>query len=208
MLFQRLIALTYFRVLQFLGTATVKRIYLKYQIFVKTIQFFQNITWSSTFFKIVRHFIWSKEYRQAIHFLTVMASFGGSAWAIHFPWRLILLTEQLTPFILSGDIWNRYVLAAATHEKQLLFWKSYLRNSTSFIFNSTPFQLQPSILWSSVSVFVKVRMVIIHSLKGTTFIFTKKFQSSIIWAILSAVSTIFFSSTFFYSSTLLRIFWR
>ena len=42
-----------FGVLLFLGTDTFKRIYLKYHVFVKKIDFFQNTTSSHPFFKVV-----------------------------------------------------------------------------------------------------------------------------------------------------------
>ena len=45
-----------------LKTATLRSIYLKYQVFVKTMHiFFQNTTCSRPFFKLVCHFIWREE---------------------------------------------------------------------------------------------------------------------------------------------------
>ena len=49
----------FFQGLQFSRTATVKRLYLKHQIFVKTIYFFLRTTCSRQFFKVVCYFIQS-----------------------------------------------------------------------------------------------------------------------------------------------------
>ena len=72
-----------FKVLKFLGRATVKKIYLKHNIFVKTIYFLQSTTCSRPFFKVMCHFIWKEKNWTTIHFVVVLASFGGSASAIH-----------------------------------------------------------------------------------------------------------------------------
>lgn len=45
------------RVLTFLGMAFFKRIYYKYQIFVRAAYFFQNSTCSRLFLKVTSHFI-------------------------------------------------------------------------------------------------------------------------------------------------------
>ena len=47
--------------------ASAKRIYLKHQIFVKTIDLFQNTTCSCPFFKTVCRFTWREEYWLVIH---------------------------------------------------------------------------------------------------------------------------------------------
>ena len=57
--------------MQFLGTATVNRIYLKHQIVVRAIYFFEKVTWSCLFYKVV----WP-----AIHSFKRTGFFWGISW--------------------------------------------------------------------------------------------------------------------------------
>ena len=60
------LALVFFRGLQFLGTATVKRIW-SIRFFVRVIYFTQKATWSRSFYKVACRFIWEEKLWPAIH---------------------------------------------------------------------------------------------------------------------------------------------
>ena len=57
-------------------------------------------------------------------FLNVLASFRGSAWAIHSMCRMNCLMVRLQPSFLSGVIWNIKFLTAGIYQEQLLFWRT------------------------------------------------------------------------------------
>ena len=104
-----------FELLQFLGTATVKTIYLKHQIFVKTVDFFKTPLDSCLIFKLECHFIQRKEQRSVIHFFKLYQLFLEDQFEPSIlSYRVIFFTEWVQPFIFSEVIWNRQFLTAAT----------------------------------------------------------------------------------------------
>ena len=155
-----------------MGIATVKRFYLKHQIFVKAKYFFQNITWSPPFFKVVCRFIWREEYSDgSFIFLTVLASFEGSAWAIHFFMEGVFFNGAVT----GMHSFRGYMEQITFDSSHLL--RTFARPILGILFFIdriliSPLLLHPSIPWSGVFVFVTVKIAFIHSLKGAIFILT------------------------------------
>ena len=93
--------------MRFLGTVTTKRIYLKHQIFVKTVYFFQNATWSSPFFKVVSLYLKKGVVIGNSLFQPYWLLLDDQIEPSILSWRVMLLKEKLEPSILSRIIWNR-----------------------------------------------------------------------------------------------------
>ena len=100
---------------------------MNHQIFVKAIRFFQNTTWSCPFFKVLWNCISKEEEWPAINFLTALASFGGSARAIHFFMEGDFLMEQLQPCIL----WRIFFIYLYLY--RYLFWQENLQSSIVWV---------------------------------------------------------------------------
>ena len=79
-----------------------------------TFFFFQSKTCSRPFFELVCRFIWREEYRLAIHFLTVLPSFGGSTWGISYFMLRNLFLSCSHPFFQglygTGSFWHQLLI--------------------------------------------------------------------------------------------------
>ena len=99
----------------------LKRIYLKQQIFVKTIYIFQNTTWSRPFFKVVCHFFQERSSDRPFFFFD----------RIDFFWRINLIH----PIFHGGWFFTRAVAAMHSfrgYMEQIIFDSNCLLRTDTF----------------------------------------------------------------------------